>query len=419
MEKIRKHIKSLLQDIDCVVLPSFGGLIASAGSAHYSANERLFLPPKSMRMRFQTILALTLLLHTLSVSAQDGFKWLDPQESPFQVIEGLAFPDEGKGSYARFPAERMTLLPQGVSANAVCSAGLSLRFHTDASEIRVSYTATSGKYAMHHMPSTGVSGLDLYATDKKGHRMVCHAKYGFGEAVNFTYHNLTYHDKGGYDFELYLPLYNGVKSLKIGVPESAEFHFLEATKEQPVLVYGTSIAQGACASRPAMAWTNILKRELHLPFVNWGFSGSGRMEPEMFDMMAEVNARLFIIDCMPNMNDMPEQIVPRLIKGIHTLRAKTEVPILIVEHDGYTGEEINEKSRAQYQKTNEECQKAYQQLRHEGVKNLWYLSHKNISMSPEATVDDTHASDLGMTIYAQAYARKISKILHLKPGKKH
>lgn len=370
-------------------------------------------------MQLQTTLALALLLQPLCASAQDGFKWFDPQESPFQVIEGLAFPDEERGSYARFPSGRMPLLPQGVSANATCSAGLTLHFHTDAPEIRVTYTATSNKYAMPHMPSTGVSGLDLYATDSKGHSMICHAKYGFGGAVSFTYRDLTYHDKEGYDFELFLPLYNGVQSLKIGVPDSAEFHFLEATKAQPVLVYGTSIAQGACASRPAMAWTNILKRELHLPIVNWGFSGSGRMEPEMFDMMAEVDARLYIIDCMPNMNDMPEQIEPRLTKGIHTLRAATDAPILIVEHDGYTGEEINKTSKAQYQKTNEECRKAYQQLKHEGVKNLWYLSHEDIGMSPEATVDDTHASDLGMTIYAQAYARKISKILHLKPGKKH
>lgn len=367
-----------------------------------------------MSIKKQIIVAIIVSINTINASGQDGFKWFDPQESPFQVVEGQAFPHENKGNYMRFSNDRMALLPPGVRANAVHSAGLTLRFHSDAPEIRVSYVTTSGNYSMYHMPSTGVSGIDLYATDSHGHSMVCHGRYSFGETVSCTYQNLVYHDEKGYDYELFFPLYNGVKSMKIGIPEGAEFYFLEATKERPVLVYGTSIAHGACASRPAMAWANILKRELHLPFINWGFSGNGRMEPEMFDMMTEVDARLFIIDCMPNMNDIPDKIVPRLTEGIHKLREKTDAPILIVEHDGYTSEETNEKAKAEYQKTNVECREAYQQLKREGVKKVWYLSHEDINMNQEATVDETHASDLGMTIYAKAYSKKIKKILRLK-----
>lgn len=365
-------------------------------------------------MKNKHCIALVLAFLSMSAEAQDGFTWYDPLDTSFQVIEGQAFPEECKDTYMRFSQERMSTLPWGVAVNSVHSAGLTLRFHTDASEIRVNYTTANSNYAMYHMPSTGVSGIDLYATDSHGKSMVCHGQASFTDNVLYKFMDLTYHEDGGYDYELFFPLYNGVKSMSIGVPEGTAFHFLEASKEKPVLVYGTSIAHGACASRPAMAWVNQLKRELQIPFINWGFSGNGLLEPTMFDMMVEVDACLYIIDCMPNMNEMPDQIVPRLVEGIHKLRAKTNIPILIVEHDGYTSEETREKLKIQYQTTNVECRKAFDQLKGEGIRNLWYLSHKEIAMNAEATVDDTHASDIGMAIYAKAYSKKIRKILHLK-----
>ncbi|MBP5322756.1 MAG: SGNH/GDSL hydrolase family protein [Bacteroidaceae bacterium] len=371
-----------------------------------------------MKTKMQITLAIILHINAIYTSAQDGFKWFNPQETTFQVVEGQAFPNECKGVYTRFSDERLSLLPWGVATNAISTAGLTLRFHSNASEIRINYVTTSNIFSMYHMPSTGVSGLDLYASDSRGHNMMCHGRFSFGETISCIYSNLVYHDEEGYDFELFFPLYNGVKSMMIGVPEKAEFYFLEASKEKPILVYGTSIAQGACASRPAMAWTNVLKRELQLPFINWGFSGNGRMEPALFELMSQVDARLYIIDCMPNMNDMPDMIVPRLTEGVRKLRTKTDAPILIVEHDGYTNEEICEKSRKEYKTTNIECRKAYKQLKAKGVKNIWYLSHEDIGMNPEATVDDTHASDIGMIIYAKAYSKKIRKILHLKKNKK-
>ena len=46
-----------------------------------------------------------------------------------------------------------------------------------------------------------------------------------------------------------------------------------------MVFYGTSITQGACASRPPMdANAAILGRRLDRPVVNLGFSGNGRMD---------------------------------------------------------------------------------------------------------------------------------------------
>lgn len=143
---------------------------------------------------------------------------------------------------------------------------------------------------MPHMPATGVSGVDLYMKDANGQALWCAGKYSFGDTVRYTYDNLTYRrqsDKGN-EFCLYLPLYNGVNLMEIGVPAGSHFEFAAPSKKKPVVIYGTSIAQGACASRPGMAWTNILQRKLDFPVVNLGFSGNGRLEEEFFRLLAEL-----------------------------------------------------------------------------------------------------------------------------------
>ena len=99
---------------------------------------------------------------------------------------------------------------------------------------------------------------------------------------------------------LYLPLYNEVSKLEIGVPTSTSFFFVPTTGESPIILYGTSIAQGACASRPGMAWGNIVSRTLNWPLINLDFSGNGKLETEIISLICEQRPSIVILDCMPN-----------------------------------------------------------------------------------------------------------------------
>ena len=67
------------------------------------------------------------------------------------------------------------------------------------------------------------------------------------------------------------------------------------------MVYGTSIAQGGCATRPGLAWTSILARKLDRTVINLGFSGNGRMEKELVSLLAELNPSIYVLDCLPNL----------------------------------------------------------------------------------------------------------------------
>ena len=338
--------------------------------------------------------------------------WYNPVADSLLPVQGRAWNAETGKVYQRLPQWAQQLVRKPVWDLSLQTAGLYVKFYTNAPQIQVKYQVTGG-FSMPHMPATGVSGVDLYTVDCNGQQYWCAGNYQFGDTVRYTYHDLTYrntHDKGN-EFTLYLPLYNGVKSLQIGVPEGSRFDFVRPSAEKPVVIYGTSIAQGACASRPGMAWTNILQRQLDMPVVNLGFSGNGQLDEDFFKLLSEIDAAMYVIDCMPNMtNDRAALIRPRLEKGIRLLRSKSKAPILLVEHDGYMGFYASDKKGEDFRKTNEELRAVYESMKDEAG-GLYYLTFDELSLSMDSQVDGVHATDLGMQQYADVYYRKITDIL--------
>lgn len=338
--------------------------------------------------------------------------WYNPATDSLLPIQGRAWNKETGKVYQRLPQRAEQLVREPVWDLSLQTAGLYVKFYTNASQIQVKYQVTGG-FSMPHMPATGVSGVDLYTMDCNGRQYWCAANYQFGDTVRYTYNDLTYrntHDKGN-EFTLYLPLYNGVKSLQIGVPEGSRFDFVRPSAEKPVVIYGTSITQGACASRPGMAWTNILQRKLDMPVVNLGFSGNGQLDEGFFKLLTEVDAAMYVIDCMPNMtNDRVELIRPRLEKGIRILRSKSKAPILLVEHDGYMGFYASDEKGEEFRKTNEQLHAVYDSMKDEAG-NLHYITFDELALSMDSQVDGVHVTDLGMQQYANAYYQKIAGIL--------
>lgn len=348
---------------------------------------------------------------TLQLPAQ--LQWKNPLAESFQTVHGQAWQDELKGTYYRLPERAKEVVRKPVWGLSRHSAGLSIVFRSNAPEIKVRYAVTEG-FAMAHMPATGKSGVDLYATDANGKLRWCAAKYAFGDTITYTYSHLSYvtDPKQGYEYQLFLPPYNEIKWLEIGVDKEYTLRFLPASKEKPIVLYGTSIAQGACASRPGMVFGNIINRTLQHPVVNLGFSGNGQMEPEVFDFLSEIDAKMFILDNMPNMNkERTSLIYERATNGIRKLRQKSNAPILLVEHNGYANEFSSLDAEDSYRKTNIELRRVYQTLKAEGIKELYYLTKEEIGFTQDATVEAIHPSDLGMQIYADAYIPKIKEIL--------
>ncbi|MES2463054.1 MAG: SGNH/GDSL hydrolase family protein, partial [Armatimonadota bacterium] len=214
----------------------------------------------------------------------DALVWWNPAASPFPVIEGQGWTKEVKAPYDRLPARAEKIVRKPVWALSRNATGLTVRFKTTARSITVHY-AVKGKLNAPHFATTGMSGLDLYAVDNKGEWHWAPGKYDFGEkpgdTISYTF-EISKADtdrETGCEYILYLPIYNTVDWLKIGTPRGALFEPLPTRAEKPIAIYGTSITQGACASRPGRAWPSIVGRALNTPVINLGFSGNGTLDP--------------------------------------------------------------------------------------------------------------------------------------------
>ena len=248
---------------------------------------------------------------------------------------------------------------------------------------------------MDHMPATGVSGVDLYAVDSDGGILWCNGRRQFSDTITYRFDGLrpndSYHELGR-EYRLNLPLYNSVDWLEIGVSKDDYFEPLPVRKEKPIVVYGTSIAHGACASRPGMAWTNILSRKMDRPLVNLAFSGNGRLEKELIDLLIEIDAKVYILDCLPNLwreeTYDDEELEKRILKSVRQLRIeRPETPILLTEHAGYTDGFINPERMHDYTRVNKIQKAAFEKLEKEGISNLHYLTYGEIGLQLDDMVD--------------------------------
>ena len=361
------------------------------------------------------------------------FKWFNPESSNENLFEGKAWPKEVENYYDRLPLKAKKKVNSNVWELGSQSSGLMIRFRSNSDEIKVRYQTKNKSYSLNHMPATGASGIDLYAIDANGKKLWVSSTFGrsFKDTIQYHYSRLKPNDdynKFGREYRLYLPLYNEVEWLEIGVKNNSNFNPLLPRKEKPIVVYGTSIAQGACASRPGMAWASILSRRMDRPLINLGLDGNGKMHPEVIDLISEINSKIFIIDCIPNLIkndygwegiDNEKQFQNRIINSIKKIRSRNpETPILLTEHASYNDQFIKTSDyKDEYIIPNLLQKKVFELLKKDGDNNLFYLSEKEIGFSIEETVDGLHPSDLGMKIYADAYEKKLRSILEEPIGK--
>ena len=346
------------------------------------------------------------------VVVTNGLKWIDGRLLP---IEGRAF-DDTEHYYDRLSANVTTNVNGGVRSMKHHTAGMQFRFSTDSKRLVFKWVPYNPGLAMDHMPSTGVSGIDVYRFDA-----------GKGRWLYVKTGRITSPRGGKLDIAwtpgtpclVNLPLYNGVKEFSLGIePESSVSPLPPRSGNhlKSVVFYGTSITHGGCASRPGMAFVNIIGRELDVPVVNLGFSGSGAMEFEMSEHLAKIDASCYVLDCLWNMGHPAERsrrgrnVNENYEPFIRNLRAKRPaVPIVMAEMcDVYRGGP-NAKDRF--------VKELYEKLVAEGWDNLVYLSKDEMYLDDlEGTVDGVHPNDWGMMSLARAYGGAVKKAIGLGGG---
>lgn len=324
-------------------------------------------------------------------------------------VEGRILPEQERLSwFDRFPKSAEGVVPKAVWSLSRDSAGMMARFRTDAPSIHVHYKVTKPKLGMPHMPATGVSGVDLYARDKDGKwKWVQVAKPETQEVKVEVIKGLA---QGMREMAAYLPLYNGVEFLKIGVSKSSQFEGLPP-RQKPIVFYGTSITHGACASRPGMVHTAILGRRLDMPVVNLGFSGNGRMDAGVGEYLIQLDAAAYVIDCLPNMQ--PADVTAKCEALVKQLReAKPNTPIVLVEDRRFTNDWITPEKQKFHTENHAALRAAFERLTSAGQKQLYYIEGDRLyGDDTEGATDASHASDLGFMRQAEIFEPVLRKAL--------
>ncbi len=160
-----------------------------------------------------------------------------------------------------------------------------------------------------------------------------------------------------------------------------------------------------------MAYPALLGRWLDRETVNLGFSGNGQMEPEMADLIARIDASVFVLDCLANMS--PDSVRERVPPFVRTLRgAHPETPIVLVEIEEFQQAALSSGARETFRSFREALRDAHEELLAEGVRGLTYVDGDDLlGHDGEATVDGVHPTDLGFVRIAETLAPVLRRLL--------
>lgn len=302
--------------------------------------------------------------------------------------------------YVRLPDSLQAVVRKELFDLGQNSAGLALRFRTNSTCVKARWTVRNN-FGMAHMTPLGVKGVDLYCLDE-GKWYFAGSGFPKGkENESWLVRNMEPRER---EFMLYLPLYDGMVDVAIGVDSLATWQQPQVDlprRGKPLVFYGTSILQGGCANRPGMAHTSILSRWLQRECINLGFSGNARLDLEVARVMADVDASLFVLDFLPNVT--LQQMKERVGAFYALLREKhPDVPILFVENPPYPHARFNTVVARDLAEENAWLRDYVKQLRREGDRHVsFFTSEQMIGCDGEATVDGCHFTDLGFMRYAE------------------
>ena len=343
--------------------------------------------------------------------SQTILSWHPADEPPFRLA-GLPWFEQDR-TFRRMPLSPPEKLPDAVDWLANCPAGGQVAFRSDSRHVavRVKLAAPAD---MNHMPATGQCGFDLYVGPPLGQRFHRASKYDHRQTdyeVLLLYHP----DAAMREFTLNFPLYQAVKELRIGLDPEAQIQPPSPySRAGRVVIYGSSITQGGCASRPGMAYPNILSRNLNMEVINLGFSGSGRGEPEVCRLFASIpETRLLVLDYEANAGTV-EQFGKTLPANIGIVRERLpDVPVLVVSRIVYSTDFTHAESLRAREQAREMQMHLVKNARDGGDAHLHFLDGSTVlgDDADECTVDGVHPTDLGFLRMAQGMAPAIRKIL--------
>lgn len=342
----------------------------------------------------------------ISPSPLDDLSFHDARQ--FEIL-GRAYPDS-LPLFSRVPAFRKPVTRDALWKLGQHSAGISVRFRSDSPKLALRWESLF-KNDMTHMAALAVRGLDLYVRRSDGSWRYLGCGRPMGEPTTWlVVDNMQAEMR---EYMLHLPLYDGIKSLEIGIKDGFRIGMPEIDsprRGKPLVIYGTSIAHGATASRPGMAASNQLQRRLDREVINLGFSANARIDHEIAEMMAAVDACAYVLDFLPNVD--ATAILTKTKGFVDILRkARPTVPLVFVENPQFAHAFLDQTTGRNIADNNAAIRRIYNELKASGMENIHYIdSDSLLPPDGDGTSDGIHFSDVGFETYVDALVPILLKI---------
>lgn len=338
----------------------------------------------------------------------------DARKKPFS-LHGLYRPWED-GAFKRLPqsvAERINDRARVLYTN---TAGARLRFCTDSS-----FIALGAVYPPTDIPSARTAALsgagaicfDLYADGAHVAVMWHERLLSCGNARSFELENGHYEaiadleERKMREITLFFPAFTNVSEIYVGLEDGA--HLCEAKpyrNQAPVVFYGSSITQGACASRAGNSYANILSRRFDFDFINLGFASGCHAEDAVIDYLCAQDMSLLVFDYDHNAPS-PAFLEQTHFPALKRLReAKPDVPFVVLSKPNlFRGEEI---TRLRASIIENSC-RAVSKMSDAPVHFVnGFEIYKSLDKDV-MTMDGTHPTDLGFFAMASALEKIFSR----------
>ena len=213
-------------------------------------------------------------------------------------------------------------------------------------------------------------------------------------------------------YVLNLPHFSAVKKLDIGLEKGSRMgKGKQYRNDKPIVFYGSSITHGAAAGRPGNTYENFISQKYNLDYINLGFSGNAKGEPEMADYISSLEMCLFVCDYDHNAPDAKhlENTHFRFYEIIR--KSHPDIPYIMISRPDYFPDP----------KANDERRnviiKSYEKAKAAGDKNVYFIDGESLfegEFYESCTSDGCHPNDLGFYRMSCKIGDVIAKALNIE-----
>ncbi len=312
--------------------------------------------------------------------------------------------------YSRLDPDRYGI-KESVADKCLQSTGVFIAFSTDSKSLSLKWKTSPLKVVGVNTGANAQKGLDLYI--KRDGRWVFAAVASpdmKGDCVHHSRRIISTMPEGTKECLLYLPLFDRVDSLEIGVDYGCQISGSPNPFSHKIVFFGSSITHGSAASRSGMSYVSRYGRDNGLYCLNMGFSGQAKLQECWARAAAGMDADAFVFDQFSNpsakeINDYFDKFVD-IIREFHP-----RTPLIFVQTIRREKRNFNQDAdsyEAAKQKAGEEKVRA----RMKTDKNIFFIpSDGFLGDDSLGTSDGTHPTDVGFSRMLEKLTPELNKIL--------